>query len=64
MFYEVKPLVLILIGAAVVMSQTALAIPFAVLLIVLGAFIMGMRFIYRSERFSRAKAASRQRKNF
>jgi len=45
MFYEVKPLVLILIGAAVVMSQTALAIPFAVLLIVLGAFIMGMRFI-------------------
>ncbi|MBP1149720.1 MULTISPECIES: hypothetical protein [Methylocaldum] len=64
MFYEVKPLVLILIGAAVVMSQTALAIPFAVLLIVLGAFIMGMRFIYRSERVSRAKTASRQRKNF
>ncbi|BBA37130.1 hypothetical protein sS8_5208 [Methylocaldum marinum] len=64
MFYEVKPLVLILIGAAVVMSRTSLAIPFAVLLIGLGAFIMGMRFIYRSERVTRARAASRQRKNF
>jgi len=64
MFYEVKLLVLILIGAAVVMSQTALAIPFAVLLIVLGAFIMGMRFIYRSQKFGRQKAASQQRRHF
>jgi hypothetical protein len=64
MFYEVKPWALILIGAAVVMSRTSLAIPFAVLLIGLGAFIMGMRFIYRSERVTRARAASRQRKNF
>ncbi|HYE35928.1 hypothetical protein [Methylocaldum sp.] len=63
MLYEVKPLVMILIGAAVVMSQTSLAMPFAVLLIGLGAFIMGMRFAYRSKKIGRAKAALQQRRN-
>lgn len=50
MLYEIKPLLLILTGAIVIISQIPPAVPFAALAIGLGAFIMGMRFIYRSQK--------------